>query len=104
MAPRQSCAPLAGPGVRRLPENSSPGKDEIMKRLIAVLWIGLAVGAVFPQEKLALEIVNASPLARIEAAPLHIDGARRKDSLSLVVKNTSEKTIRKVFLEFKFKG
>ena len=75
-----------------------------MKRLIAVLWFSLAAGAVFAQEKLKLEIVNASPLARIEAAPLHIDDARRKVSLSVVVKNTGEKAVRKVFLEFKFKG
>ena len=75
-----------------------------MKRLVAVLGISLAVGVASAQQKLKLEIVNVSPFVSIEAAPLSIDRANRKASLLVVVENTSERAVRKVFFEFKLKG
>lgn len=75
-----------------------------MKLQVSILFILLSVGVTLAQDQTKLEIVNVSPYARIEAAPLSIDSVNRKFSFALVVENTSAKNIRTIFLEYKFEG
>jgi hypothetical protein len=75
-----------------------------MKLFVILLWISLMVVAALGQDSLKLQIVNVSPVARIQAAPLIIDKEKQKFSFSLTIENTGAKNIRALFLEFKTKG
>jgi hypothetical protein len=75
-----------------------------MKLFVILLWISLMVVAALGQDSLKLQIVNVSPVAKIQAAPLIIDKEKQKFSFSLTIENTGAKNIRALFLEFKTKG
>lgn len=72
-----------------------------MRLFILSLVVSLAYLTAVTPEDIPLQIVNASPVARIDAAKLTVDKAREVFSYSQVIQNTSARPIINVSLELK---